>query len=217
MAYEFTVGKYLNGIGIEDAIALIEQPVAAAGLLQAGNLQRAFREQGHASRGGPRWADWSPAYAQDRARKGRKHVLIDSGVLRQSMTSQVVRDGGKLVALIGTNVWYAKVHQEGVRKLVYRKAHHRTQRRKRGKWRTGKDGIPRFRKGRKLKPEVVELQDGSTINVLPRSQVHAQAFRMMIPKRPVAIVTKKDAQQFQRRVIEWVDEAINGRGGNRGA
>lgn len=217
MAYEFTVGRFLDGIGIENALALIEKPVAAAALHQAANLQRAFREQGHASRGGPRWADWSPAYAQDRARKGRKHVLIDSGVLRNSMTSQVVNDGGKVTALIGTNVWYASVHQEGVRKLVYRKPHHRTQRRKRGKWVTGKDGTPRFRKGRKLKPEVVELADGSTVNVLPRSQMHAQAFRMMIPKRPVAVVTKRDAQQFQQRVMAWVDEAINGPGGHRGA
>lgn len=212
MAYEFTVGKFLNGIGIEDALALIHQPLASAGLFQAANLQRAFREQGHASRGGPRWPDWSPAYAQDRARKGRTHVLIDTGVLRNSMTSQVVDDGARKVVLVGTNVWYAKIHQDGVRKVVYRKAHHRTQQRKRGKWVTDKSGNKRFRKGRKLKPESVELPGGRVVQKLPRSQIGHGAYRMTIPPRPVALVTASDAAAFEQRVGVWIGEAVNGRG-----
>jgi phage gpG-like protein len=209
MAYEFTVGKFLNGLGIDQALALIEKPVKAAALFQAANLQRAFREQGHASRGGPRWADWSRAYAQDRARKGRSNVLVDSGILRQSMTSQVRTTGAGVEALVGTNVWYAKVHQEGVRKIVYRKAHHRTMRRKRGRW-VMKDGKRVFKKGRKLKPRAVELSDGTSINVLPRQQIQGQAFRLHIPKRPVAVITAQDGLSFQQRVEKWVGAAVNG-------
>lgn len=214
MAYEFTVGRFPQGIGLDSALALIGQSVAAAGLHQSANLQRAFREQGHGLRGGQRWPDWSPEYAKDRARKGRGTVLVDSGVLRQSMTSQVVQDGTRTVALVGTNVWYAAVHQEGVRKLVYRKAHHRTLRRKRGRWVWDqKKGKTVFRKGRKLKPRTVQLPDGRELQVLPRQQIQSQAFRMTIPARPVAVVTPRDARQFQTRVTSWVNRAVNGERG----
>ncbi|WP_251271528.1 phage virion morphogenesis protein, partial [Enterobacter hormaechei] len=63
-------------------------------------------EENFAQQGRPAWMGWSPAYA--RHRRGGK-ILQKSGRLAASITQYSTNDE----ATVGTNVKYARIHQEG--------------------------------------------------------------------------------------------------------
>lgn len=63
-------------------------------------------EENFAQQGRPAWMGWSPAYA--RQRRGGK-ILQKSGRLAASITQYSTNDE----ATVGTNVKYARIHQEG--------------------------------------------------------------------------------------------------------
>ncbi|HCB2353220.1 TPA: phage virion morphogenesis protein [Escherichia coli] len=63
-------------------------------------------EENFAQQGRPEWMGWSPAYARKRA--GGK-ILQKSGRLASSITQFSTNDE----AVVGTNVKYARIHQEG--------------------------------------------------------------------------------------------------------
>ncbi|KNC89906.1 phage virion morphogenesis protein [Trabulsiella odontotermitis] len=63
-------------------------------------------EENFAREGRPAWMGWSPSYA--RKRSGGK-ILQKSGRLAKSITQVSSND----MAMVGTNVKYARIHQEG--------------------------------------------------------------------------------------------------------
>lgn len=63
-------------------------------------------EENFANEGRPAWMGWSPAYAKKRA--GGK-ILQKSGRL----ASSIVQNSDNESATVGTNVVYARIHQEG--------------------------------------------------------------------------------------------------------
>lgn len=199
MAYEFTIGKFQQGEGLEGALANAEQVVLAAALAQVGALKSAFLVGGHGDRGGEQWAPWSPKYARERARKGRSNILMDKGILRNSLHAGQPTPGPNHVVMIGTNVHYAKVHQFGFSGNIARKAFAQNDIRKRGKWATNKKGQQVFRKGKR--------------QVGKWRHFEAWAGAMTIPPRPFLVMTDIDVRKAQNRIARWADEALNGPGG----
>lgn len=126
--FRFYVGGRLQGAGLSTALDGISKTVNVWGALQVRRIVEAFRQQGHESRGGPRWANWSPAYAKNRAKHGRTNVLVNTGILRNSIVyrQETSAARGKINVTIGTNIRYAKFLDEGVaRKSRKVKAHKR--------------------------------------------------------------------------------------------
>lgn len=66
------------------------------------------------------WAPWAPSTAKARERKGNAALglLVDSGTLLRSITSQVI--GSHHTVQIGTNVHYAQYLNEGTPKMPAR-------------------------------------------------------------------------------------------------
>lgn len=200
MALDFTVGIFKNGQGVSQSLSSVEKPIQAMGSLLVGRNMKAYSEGGHQSRGGTQWAPWSAAYARDRARKGRTKILVDSGILRNSLTFEVTNVTESSAELIvGTNVSYAAAHQDGVDKVVFVKEHIRRRARKRGKWvKDKKTGNMKWRKGAKFK-------DATSRKMGPRS------YHMRLPRRPVAEVTPtQDVDMMVTLAQEWADRSING-------
>jgi phage gpG-like protein len=202
VAFEFTIGKFQQGEGLENALANPEQIVNAVALAQVGTLKSAFLVGGHGDRGGEQWAPWSPKYARNRARKGRSKVLVDKGILRNSVHASQATPGPDYVVMIGSNVPYAKVHQFGFTGNVTRKAFAQNDVRARGKWVAGKDGVERFKKGRKQAGSWRHFEEWKGV--------------MTIPARPFLVVTQPDADKARERIVRWADFALNGPGGAAG-
>ncbi len=111
MAYDFMLGKFLNGEGLHTALSRGIEPVHEAAVKQWMKFSRAFSAGGHHKHGGQRW---QPLAESTVRRKGHPTILIDSGVLRTSITFKTIRalpDG--FIVDLGTNVPYARYHQEG--------------------------------------------------------------------------------------------------------
>ena len=52
--------------------------------------------------------------------KSTQGKLIDTGRMINSITHEIVIKGKKIIGLVGTNVWYAKVHELGNRYIPAR-------------------------------------------------------------------------------------------------
>ena len=89
--------KALQG-QIEDPAPILEE---VSHVLRAGVISR-FR-----SKTTPTGRPWKPTKRS--RRKGRKSILVDRGVLRDSIEVSIRED--KLY--VGTDVWYGRLHQEG--------------------------------------------------------------------------------------------------------
>lgn len=214
MAYEFTIGKFHQGEGLESALANPGQIVQAVALAQVGTLKSAFLVGGHGDRGGEQWAPWSAKYALNRARKGRSKVLIDKGILRNSVHTTQPTPGPDYVVTIGSNVPYAKAHQFGFSGNIKRKAFAQNDIRKRGKWVEKKlykhmDGLKvwigygkQFKKGAKQAGRWRHFGEWKGV--------------MTIPPRPFLVVTGPDAEKAKERIVRWADFALNGPGGAAG-
>lgn len=203
MSYEFSVGRFKNGRNLDRALRDVQRPLRAAGVLQVGRIQRAFASGGHQNHGGEAWAPWSPAYAARQEKRGRSKVLVDTGILRNSITYGVIDVGGKSALTVGTNVAYAKIHQFGFNGAVSRKAFAQNDIRKRGKWGTNRQGQRVWRKGRR--------------QVGVWRHFEAASFRMTIPARPPVAITKLDVATHGASLRAWAREQVNGRGVADGA
>lgn len=114
MQVTFYIGRYRNGVGLLAALRGLDKVVNAWAVMEAGTMRRAFTQGGHASHGGSQWVALSPKYAKVKAAAGKANILVWSGLLRNSINSQVSRlSDTRWLVQIGTNVHYAKFHQYG--------------------------------------------------------------------------------------------------------
>ncbi|OHY55957.1 phage virion morphogenesis protein, partial [Enterobacter roggenkampii] len=101
-AIRYDIGDFERSLGelikkLENRAPLMREMAAAMG----DAVEENFAQQGR-----PAWMGWSPAYA--RQRRGGK-ILQKSGRLAASITQYSTNDE----ATVGTNVKYARIHQEG--------------------------------------------------------------------------------------------------------
>lgn len=120
MRLRFKIGKFDGGEGLAKALDDFDRPLKIWGGLQVGRISGAFRDGGHHKRGGDKWAGLA---ASTLARKGPDPtILVDTGRLRNSITSETNFDGFRRASVsVGTNVSYAKFHQFGTKFMPTRK------------------------------------------------------------------------------------------------
>lgn len=116
MSYDFFLGPHINGVGLQSALDNMHVPLGRLAREQVANVRRAFRSGGNAIRGGDQWAPWSKRYAADRAKRGKTHILVDTGRLRASIRGRVRHDS----IVLQTPVEYADYHQFGTRHMPAR-------------------------------------------------------------------------------------------------
>lgn len=137
-----------------------------------------FRRQGYPGSG---FQAWKPRKANARRNAGRG-ILIDSGRLSRSPR---ILSQGNLKVDIGTDVPYAKAHNEGVDKIVSVRAH------RRAKFGTITRGMQRVR------------------GVTGSGQVKAHQRRMKLPKRQFAGPSPVLASILRRKATVHVGRALN--------
>ena len=119
MSYNFFIGKFLNGEGLDRALDRGIEGVNRFASGQVSRIRGAFIAGGHHRHGGSRWQALAASTIK---RKGHAKILIDKGVLRNSPFYKVIRalpDG--FVVDVGTNIHYARYHQTGNARLPQRK------------------------------------------------------------------------------------------------
>ena len=177
-AIKYDIGDFERSLGamikqLEHREPLMREMAAA----MADAVEENFAQQGR-----PAWMGWSPNYA--RQRQGGK-ILQKSGRLASSITSFSTNDE----ATVGTNVKYARIHQEGGEiKIAARsqKAYHRQ----------NKDGSigNRF-----VKKSRANFEQWNTIG----------AYKIKMPARPFLHLTDDDvgrmedtAEQYLKRIFD---------------
>lgn len=128
MAYDFKIGKFINGVGLEKALAGVDHAVLAAADVQAARLKGAFVFGGHGNRGGEQWQPWSSSYAKQaahEARTGRRHpslmILYRTGQMRASIGPRVISASGpEHVINIEASPSYSSIHQYGAGRVPAR-------------------------------------------------------------------------------------------------
>lgn len=117
-----TIGAFPGGVRLGSALApgRFLQVLTAVSLLQHAKIVKAFREGGHQSRGGTRWAPWSSAHAKRQRSRGRAHVLIDTGRLRNTIRAYPEQEGTHRSIVIRADAPYAAFHQYGTRTMPAR-------------------------------------------------------------------------------------------------
>ncbi|KLU16276.1 phage virion morphogenesis protein [Xenorhabdus griffiniae] len=156
--------------GLGDRTPMMRQIAAT----MADAVEENFKQQGR-----PAWLGWSPAYAKKRA--GGK-ILQHTGRLAGSI--QQFSDNDE--ALVGTNVIYARIHQEGGTINMparSQRAHYRR-----------KNGQSRFSSKAKA--------DHSQWNTLP-------AYKIQMPARPFLTLTDSDAGQIQTILERYLQRLID--------
>lgn len=119
MAYDFYIGQFLNGIGLDGAVDAPIIPLAHFASGQQSRTVGAFSAGGHQKHGGLRWQKLAPSTVK---RKGHAKILIETGALMASFFFKTIRATvGVAVIDLGTNVKYAKFHQIGAGHLPVRK------------------------------------------------------------------------------------------------
>lgn len=136
------------------------------------------------SEGRPAWAGWSPAYAKRRA--GGK-ILQRSGRLASSIVQLSDNDS----ASVGTNVKYARIHQEGGE--ITRKARQQTL---------------HFRQNAKTGQVGQRFVKKSKSNFA--QTVSVGAYRMTMPARPFLSLTDQDLDQIEETVSAYFSQIIEG-------
>ncbi|MGL5799269.1 MAG: phage virion morphogenesis protein [Plesiomonas sp.] len=129
------------------------------------------------SEGRPAWAGWSPAYAKRRA--GGK-ILQRSGRLASSIVQLSDNDS----ASVGTNVKYARIHQEGGE--ITRKARRQTLHFKQNT-KTGQVGQRFVKKSKSNFAQTVSVG----------------VYRMTMPARPFLSLTDQDIDQLEETVSAY--------------
>lgn len=139
-------------------------------------------EENFARQGRPDWLGWSPAYA--RTRKGGK-ILQRSGRLAKSITQYSTSDE----ATVGTNVKYARIHQEGGEISI-------APRSQRAYYRQNKDGSVGNRFVKKSRSNF--------------SQWHTMgAYKIKMPARPFLHLTEDDVTQMESTAERYLKRIID--------
>ena len=225
--FRFYVGGRVDGAGIGQALNGIDRVVSVWATNQVRRIVQAFRRGGHGDRGGPQWAPWSPAYARNRAKKRRNNILVDTGVLRQSIHYRGTVDAGRINVTIGSNLRYAKYHHYGANLSGKVKGHSRY----RGK--AHEKAVKRLKAARKKSPgSVVKLKDffgvaskrekakvkksKAKITALKQASekdrfIHrVEGFTRTgkLPARPIVVFTTSDKQDLATRLNGFLEKAV---------
>ncbi|MFV8875346.1 phage virion morphogenesis protein [Serratia fonticola] len=174
----YNITEFERGLGelihrLEHREPLMREMAAAMG----DAVEENFKNEGR-----PAWMGWSPAYAKKRA--GGK-ILQRSGRLASSVVQSSDNDG----ATVGTNVVYARIHQEGG--TIKRKA-----RKQDLHFRQDKSGEIGNRFVKKSKSNFVQT-------------VAVGAYSIKMPARPFLHITEQDingmentAESYFKRIID---------------
>ncbi|WP_410757253.1 phage virion morphogenesis protein [Erwinia psidii] len=138
-------------------------------------------EENFAQQGRPAWAGWSPRYA--RKRKGGK-ILQRSGRLAASISSHSDNDS----ASVGTNVVYARIHQEGGTVNI-------ASRSQQAYYRQHKNGRVSNRFVKKSKSNYSEW---NTIG----------AYKITMPARPFLHLTESDIERLEETAADYIDRSV---------
>lgn len=139
-------------------------------------------EENFKSEGRPAWMGWSPAYAKKRV-GGKK--LQKSGRLASSITQQNDNDS----ATVGTNVAYARIHQEGGTINI-------PSRSQRAYYRQRKDGSVGHRFSKKSRANF------SQWHTLP-------AYKIDMPARPFLHLTEQDISGMEDSIETYFQRVID--------
>ncbi|CDL80195.1 phage virion morphogenesis protein [Xenorhabdus cabanillasii] len=159
--------------GLGDRTPMMRQ---IAGIM-ADAVEENFKQQGR-----PAWLGWRPATAKKRA--GGK-ILQHTGRLASSI--QQFSDNDE--ALVGTNVKYARIHQEGG--TINMPA-----RRQNAYYRMRKDGTVGHRFVQKSKSNYSER------NTIP-------AYKIQMPARPFLTLTDSDTEQIQHILERYLQRLLD--------
>ncbi|AIK14259.1 putative phage-related protein [Pectobacterium atrosepticum] len=140
-------------------------------------------EENFAQQGRPAWAGWSPRYAKKR--QGGK-ILQKSGRLAASINEYSDNDS----ATVGTNVVYARIHQEGGTINMPARS-------QRAYYKQNKDGSVGNRFVKKSKSNF------SQWNTMGE-------YRITIPARPFLHLTESDVEGMENTAAEYLKRVIDG-------
>jgi phage virion morphogenesis protein len=156
--------------GLVDRTAMMRQIAA----IMADAVEENFQQQGR-----PAWLGWSPAYAKKR--HGGK-ILQHTGRLASSI--QQFSDNDE--ALVGTNLKYARIHQEGGTINIPSRSQQAHYRRKNGKSRFSSKA----------------RSNHSQWNTIP-------AYKIQMPARPFLSLTDSDAEQIQTILEHYLQRLMD--------
>lgn len=118
MAYDFYIGKFLNGEGLDTALARGVDPVIKSAVTQFMRINRAFAVGGHQLHGGARWKSLAPSTIK---RKGHGMILIDKGIMRASIGFKVIQaELLQFIVDVGSTDPKSNFHQSGGANLPQR-------------------------------------------------------------------------------------------------
>ncbi|EBP3538312.1 phage virion morphogenesis protein [Salmonella enterica subsp. enterica] len=140
-------------------------------------------EENFAREGRPEWMGWSPAYA--RKRHGGK-ILQRSGRLAKSITQFSTNDE----AVVGTNVKYARIHQEGGEISIAARS-------QRAYYRQHKNGSVGNRFVKKSRSNFTQW---NTIG----------AYKIKMPARPFLHLTEDDVSGMETTAESYLQRIIDG-------
>ena len=140
-------------------------------------------EENFEQQGRPAWAGWSPRYAKKR--QGGK-MLQKSGRLASSINAYSDNDS----ATVGTNVVYARIHQEGGTINMPARS-------QRAYYKKNADGRVGHRFARKAE------SDSSRWNTMGE-------YKITIPARPFLHLTESDVDEMENTAQAYIQRVIDG-------
>lgn len=168
-------------------------PRRAAVLAVSFSKQR-FRDQSWVDNNTEPWKKRRPGWKTESSKRQSRAVLVDTGRLKRSIRTIYVDDN---MAIIGTDVPYARVHNNGFRGKVSQQVRAHTRHAKGG----GKRG--RDENGRYLKATPRTL---GTIRV----RAHTRNIRMNLPRRRFIGASAILDKQIERMMTAEIVRAIKG-------
>lgn len=172
-AIQYDIGDFERSLGdlikkLEHREPLMREMAAAIG----DAVEENFAQQGR-----PAWMGWSPAYA--RKRHGGK-ILQKSGRLAASITQYSTNDE----ATVGTNVKYARIHQEGGEISIAARS-------QKAYYRQNKDGSLNHRFAKKSQ---ANFEQWNTIG----------AYKIKMPARPFLHLTEDDVERMENTAEQYL-------------
>lgn len=118
MAYDFTIGQFINGEGLTHGLDRGVDSVIQSAVRQFMAINRAFTVGGHQLHGGLKWQALAPSTIK---RKGHGMVLIDKGLMRASIGFKVIRGTPtRFIVDVGSYDPKSRYHQTGGGRLPKR-------------------------------------------------------------------------------------------------
>ena len=176
-AIRYDIGDFERSLGelikkLENRAPLMREMAAAMG----DAVEENFAQQGR-----PAWMGWSPAYA--RHRRGGK-ILQKSGRLAASITQYSTNDE----ATVGTNVKYARIHQEGGEISIPARS-------QKAYYRQNKDGSVG---NRFVKKSRSNFEQWNTIG----------AYKIKMPARPFLHLTEDDVEKMESTAEQYLKRIL---------